>query len=202
MNKRTHIRLGRILYGFAESELGVQLNKGSFLFGNILPDLYLSFVTKPHTVSHTIELVSQKIKKLIDTKKDNAYCGRSFSRRLGVICHYYADFFCYPHSGFYTGDLKDHVVYEKSLFRYLDAAYGGADAAELCGGLMALSGTEDAETFMMRLQNEYRQTQPSFDQDLRCSILACAQAVVCIAGVTYEEKPGKEELFEPMPQTA
>ncbi len=114
MNKRTHIWLGRIVWQFAESALGIRLDRGGFLFGNILPDVCLSFVTRPHTVDHTLGLVNKKIGRLNAIKHGEAYIGRSFSRRLGVICHYYADFFCYPHSRGYAGDLKDHVAYIRS----------------------------------------------------------------------------------------
>ena len=202
MNKRTHIKLGQIIYRFAEEELGVQLFEGSFLFGNILPDIYFSFVTRPHTVEHTLGLVNKKIRKLMNMKQKHAYIGRRFSRRLGVICHYYADFFCYPHTSDYTGDLKDHVRYEKALHRYLNDAYGAADAQTLCGGCLTLNEMEDAETCLMRYQNEYIKSKPTFDLDLSCAILVCTQSVYTIAGAASEQNSEKQTGFEPILHTA
>ncbi len=202
MNKRTHIQLGRIVFRFVESKLGIPLKKSSFLFGNILPDVYLSFLTRPHTIGHTLDLVDSKIEKLMAQTYDNAYIGRRFSRRLGVICHYYADYFCYPHSPAYTGDIKDHVVYEKTLWRYIKEAYAAADAEELCGGRITLDAAEDAGTCLIRLQAEYGAAKPSFDLDLRCGILACIQAVFTITMEAFAERPETQEVFEPMMQTA
>ena len=202
MNKRTHIMLGRIIHQFAEAKLGIRLHRGSFVFGNVLPDIYFSFVTRPHTIDHTLEMVSKKIAKLMNMKQTDAYSSRDFSRRLGVICHYYADYFCYPHTNRYPGDLKDHVIYEKALCRYFLETYSAANAEALCGGRVALSSTEDAEKSLMRLQDEYNASNPSFDQDLRYSITVCTQAIMSITGAVYVKTPEDEDALELMPQTA
>jgi hypothetical protein len=123
MNKPTHILIGKYLYGVMKDQYGIVLDRTGFLFGNVLPDLRPSFLTRPHFPEYNISYVKKEIRNLLSKKQKSAYFGRTYSRRLGVICHYYADFFCFAHNRYFTGDIVSHVKYEKDFHRFLLERY-------------------------------------------------------------------------------
>ena len=91
---------------------GMPLNKKYFILGNIAPDFYILFFTKPHFYDLSSQDVYKLSSKLItcDKEMNTAY----YSYKLGVITHFVCDYFCYSHTMAYKGNLFRHMLYERS----------------------------------------------------------------------------------------
>jgi len=90
-------------------------HRRAFLIGSILPDCRPSFLTTRHTISETFHLLKTEINGLTydyDKEKDiTAY----YSIHLGIVMHYLADYFTFPHNTGYEGGVKNHIEYEREL---------------------------------------------------------------------------------------
>lgn len=181
MNTFSHVMMGKLLYEQVKERYGIYLHRDRFILGNVLPDFRVSFLTRPHYLEHNISFLRKEISKLFKDKKQSAFYGKHYSKRLGVLCHYYADFFCYAHCKGFPDDLSVHVKYESNLHRYFqnheDELRQNAFAPEE-------SGTIDANLVNLKfqqLQERYQNEMHSYRSDLNYAIQACTEAIVLIA---------------------
>lgn len=115
MRKKSHISLTRgVVHGLdIDERFG---HRVSLYFGSILPDCTVSFLTKRHCIEETFDVCKKKMEKFLEhykTKKKGLTIMSSI--RMGVVLHYVADYFTFPHNSHYPGNLKDHCVYEENL---------------------------------------------------------------------------------------
>lgn len=114
MRKKSHLTLASYLMNSAGMEQ-LSIHKKAFYLGNLLPDCTPSFLTRRHNMEETFSILKKELRLLIEgydhTKGITAY----FCRHLGIILHYVADYFTYPHNPFYPGNLKAHCQYEEAL---------------------------------------------------------------------------------------
>ena len=108
MRKKSHISLTKgVVHGLsAEQRFGHRL---SLYVGSILPDCTPSFLTRRHCIEDTFDVCEKKMLgflKHYKTKKKGVSILSSI--RMGVVLHYIADYFTYPHNAHYPGTLKDH----------------------------------------------------------------------------------------------
>lgn len=82
-----------------------------FILGNIMPDINLFTYLRGHTYKASIDMLYNNTKSLIENKIWNS---KSFYN-LGIILHYVADYFTFPHNANFTGTLKEHCAYERKL---------------------------------------------------------------------------------------
>lgn len=101
------------------SNVSLQSHRKAFCFGNILPDIQPSFVTKRHEYFGTFDEVQGKIRRLVQAGA--GYNDRVFWRRAGEVMHYIADYFTFPHNRTFDGTLRQHNTYEKHLKNELKA---------------------------------------------------------------------------------
>lgn len=112
MNFSTHLIMGETLYG--ELCRVEDLDRESFIFGNVKPDCSLEFILKPHTLTNYLDQVSALADSLIEedlTKED-------YSENLGVLCHLLSDFCCLYHAKEdMFNRLLGHMIYEIRLHK-------------------------------------------------------------------------------------
>ncbi len=114
MRKKSHISVAKYLLNSNGMEY-LQGYKKSFYIGSILPDCVPSFITRRHCIEDTIEILKDEIDKITTDYDANKGLSTYFCRHLGVITHYVADYFTFPHNAIYPGNIKDHCVYEEDL---------------------------------------------------------------------------------------
>lgn len=90
MNILMHWQLARVICKSIEKELNIHINKISFLYGNIKPDLQPGSV--PHYKHAAVEFVRGEIEKLSEHQETGRW-SKQLSERMGVITHYLSDFF-------------------------------------------------------------------------------------------------------------
>lgn len=154
MRKKSHISVARYLVNSNGMEY-LQGHKKSFYFGSILPDCVPSFITRRHCIEDTIEILQKEIDKV--TKNYDASKGLStyFCRHLGVITHYVADYFTFPHNSIYPGNMKDHCVYEKELKHAMRAYVKTDEAKKIREKTGLFKNSDEIIAFIQKTHEEY-----------------------------------------------
>lgn len=115
MRKKSHISLTKgVVHGLdMDHRFGHRL---SLYFGSILPDCTIGFLTKRHCMEETFDVCEKKMLRFLEHYKTRKRgISISSSVRMGVVLHYIADYFTFPHNAHYPGSLKDHCIYEECL---------------------------------------------------------------------------------------
>ncbi|MEI6100360.1 MAG: zinc dependent phospholipase C family protein [Eubacteriales bacterium] len=105
MNFVSHLFISRVLYKYFKSE--IELNGWAFAFGNVKPDLPPACFEARHTLENYIAKVNERTDQLANGELTL----KEFSVKLGEVCHFACDFFCYYHS-----NLKLH---KKNIFHFI-----------------------------------------------------------------------------------
>ena len=131
MRTADHRRLGQyLLREIEEYKTLPLLHKISFVWGNIEPDInyvtYLKgFSENKKFQGHHSQNGMKHIKKLTE-KIEGKPLNVITCYRAGKLTHYIADAFTFPHNDGFTGNIKNHMSYERRLHykfsQYLDKA--------------------------------------------------------------------------------
>jgi len=105
----THLYIARELH--RQLSKNILLDFNAFSYGNIKPDLP-SKNRRHHTQKNYLEYVVNQASIL----KKEEFTVQEFSMRLGEICHYFSDFFCYYHLNEHLHKKNfNHFFYEISM---------------------------------------------------------------------------------------
>ncbi len=130
MKKKSHLSLARYLVDGLDNEDLVR-HRRSFLFGSILPDCIPSFFTRRHTIEDTFDIFKEELRAITENYDWAQGITREFCRRLGVVIHYLADYFTFPHNSIFSGSMKEHITYEFKLMDYFKT-YLHSGKADVC----------------------------------------------------------------------
>ncbi|MCD7746625.1 MAG: zinc dependent phospholipase C family protein [Lachnospiraceae bacterium] len=121
MRKKSHIALASYLRTQLGSE---ELNRSwkAFYFGSIQPDLNPKMVSEPHEFNTSWEKIKDRICQIEAEANDDDTSRGAVWTHIGIVMHYLADYFTFPHNTCYPGSLKDHCLYENRM-KYLMRAY-------------------------------------------------------------------------------
>jgi hypothetical protein len=113
LNFVTHLQMAGVLYG--ELCRVVDLDRESFIYGNVKPDCSLKGVLLPHTLTNYFD----RVLDLADRLMEEDLTKQVYSEGLGVLCHFLSDFYCLYHAkeekfNHYMG----HAVYEIRLHNF------------------------------------------------------------------------------------
>ena len=128
LRKKSHISVARYLMNSNGMEC-LQQHKKSFYIGSILPDCTPSFLTRRHSIDETLDILKKEIDNLTIHYDFEKGLSRYYCRHLGIITHYVADYFTFPHNKVYPGNLKDHCIYEEDL-KHAIRSYVNSDEAK------------------------------------------------------------------------
>jgi hypothetical protein len=154
MRKKSHISLASYLLKSMELE---ELNdhKKAFYLGSILPDCIPSFLTRKHTIHETFDILRDEISKITDQYDMEKGITCYYSRHLGVITHYIADYFTYPHNPIFEGTLLEHCNYENDLKHEFRAYVKSIDAIKLRENKPIFSTVDEILLFIKAMHDEY-----------------------------------------------
>lgn len=195
MRKKSHISLAKFLL-HSNKEHKLFKHKKAFYIGSILPDLKPSFLTRRHTIEETFDILTKEIKGITvdyDFRKGISMC---YARRLGVITHYLADYFTFPHNSSYTGSMTDHVYYEKEM-KYQLKEYVKAEINNFGSNQEHMLDTFDKIVqFIKTTHKEYLEALKAVKQDIHYIIKLCSKVVasiLCYFNVSLEELQASAE---------
>lgn len=179
MRKKSHISVARYLMNSNGMEY-LQQHKKSFYIGSILPDCTPSFLTRRHSIDETLDILKKEIDKItihydFDKGLSTYYC-----RHLGIITHYVADYFTFPHNKVFPGNLKDHCTYEEDL-KHAIRSYVKSDEAKRIrekNGIFRTS--DDIIAFIKAAHNEYLSLIKAVKLDCEYIVELCHKVVDAI----------------------
>ena len=179
MRKKSHISLAKYLV--TNMKVGeLYDHKKAFYLGSILPDLKPSFLTKRHTIDETYKTLIKEIKKITIDYDIEQGINRYYVRHLGVITHYLADYFTFPHNSDYPGTLKEHMTYENQLKFSLREYVKRAEVQRERILDNSFLSVDEILTFIRKTHSEYMNALKNIKVDLQYIVDLCYQVVDAI----------------------
>lgn len=189
MNTFSHIQVGKLIYQILKQN-DIYLNKNFFVFGNIEPDLTLFLLNKPHHKKEFDDYVKNEILFVSNIGIENtASIDSNYSRKLGIICHYIADFFCLAHNNFYNS-IWSHIKYESNLYKYMKKHKKTLKNINFVLELKNFKTVDQLINEIERIHNEYLRSFHSKGFDVLYSLQICLDIIVTIISISklYTEK--------------
>lgn len=179
MRKKSHISLARYLVESKGMEQ-LQSHKKAFYWGSIQPDCMPSFITRRHSIEDTFPILEKEIKKITENFDTDRGINRYFCRHLGVITHYIADYFTFPHNKIFPGNVKDHCQYESELKRALRIYVKTDDAKRIREKSGIFNSIDEILTFIKKMHQEYLNALKAVKQDCLYIVELCHKVVDAI----------------------
>ena len=179
MKKKSHLSLSRYLIDSMQNE-GLTKYRKSFLFGSILPDCIPSFITRRHTIEETFDILKKELIEIIDNYDWIQGITREFSRRLGVITHYIADYFTFPHNKVFPGTMTEHITYEFSLMDYLKEYLKSGEPDKFLISDKIFYSVEQICAFIKEAHAKYLEVVEKIATDCRYIVEMTAQVVISV----------------------
>ena len=154
MKSASHHAMGYLLITALEQE-GVLLDREQFVLGNLLPDYLPELILAPHFTMKcqreiglfTGVLAAQRVSAKAELPAD-------YSLRLGILCHYITDYFCFAHSREFQQNLAHHSSYEQALDSYFRDHYTTEECLlPAAANLEARSAKEAAQAELQQIQS-------------------------------------------------
>ncbi|MCR5792025.1 MAG: zinc dependent phospholipase C family protein [Lachnospiraceae bacterium] len=194
MRKKSHLSVAKFLA--EHRELGDIANyRKSFYLGSILPDCTPSFLTRRHTIDETMDILESEIGKITERYNPEKGMNRYNCRHLGIVTHYIADYFTFPHNDIFEGNIKQHCSYEKELKfairKYVRCKEASENVREQNGTFESVKEIVD---FVHAKHKEYVETvQHKVSSDCRYIVELCFSVVDAIFQL-LELKAGERQL--------
>lgn len=178
MNSLNHVLIGTVVYEYIKDKYGIVLDKESFLKGNTCPDHSFRFL-RPHRIKYCNRMVRKKTIKLC--RRDWGRINEKASKKIGILCHYYSDFFCYAHSPRFAGSLKDHIRYENEMLRYMCERYSTFQKIDYAPNVAFPMNAAEINNRMRELIRSKVSMYGDYGMELVCAIQACAELVLAVS---------------------
>lgn len=158
-------------------------HKKALYIGSILPDCVPSFITRRHCIDETFSILKKELKLLLEDYNYNKGITAYFCRHLGIILHYVADYFTYPHNSFYSGNIREHCSYEKEMKFYMRAYVKSKDAMHTRSKELSYHSVDAICHHIMNIHKRYEQQVQNIELDCEYIISLCHQIVDFILSV-------------------
>ncbi len=176
MRKKSHIALTSYLIKSMEVE-ALSNYKKSFYVGSLLPDCVPSFLTRRHCIEDTFDIVKKEIKKITSHYDEEKGITRYYCRHLGVVTHYIADYFTFPHNAIFTGSLSEHCSYENELKFALRDYVKSEEAMKHREKVKRIRSIDEICNYIKEMHNEYLQVIKTVKTDCEYIVKVCQKVV-------------------------
>jgi hypothetical protein len=188
MRKKSHISLA--LYLVRELNMdGLVKHRKAFCLGSILPDLTPKMVTSPHEFETSYEEIKEIVRDLVTAEFDEDWNERVLWRRIGVVVHYIADYFTFPHNTSFDGNLKDHCMYESEMKYYLRGYVWTGEARSIFREARQMAKEidtiEDLFDFIETSHRSYMQEDHNVKSDCRHILMTSSTALVALSDMAF-----------------
>lgn len=152
----------------------------AFRVGNVLPDCKPSFLTTRHSYNETMDATKEKMIQFLSEYNTIEGMSARVCIRLGEIIHYIADYFTFPHNTHYTGNMKDHCVYESDLKHQLRAFADSEAAKDIRARIKRFDSLEELISFIQKIHRWYMSKQRNIYDDCRFAVYVCTTVVATL----------------------
>ncbi len=186
MKATSHFALAHLLYA-ALQKRDIFLNRVAFVYGNIAPDQTPAMWVAPHFSKVCSRRSTDILTELSNCPvSSSGRVGAEYSKKLGFMCHFLCDYFCFAHNEDFSGGLKQHMAYENELDAYL---------RRNCLKILDMDGTEPVESFggveeliahKENIKREYMSIGHSLNRDLTYAFNACILSIVNVVALSKQ----------------
>lgn len=176
MNLFSHITMGRYLYTYFTENLGVELDRASFVKWNVLPDIAPSLLKLSHFKKDIYDLVMERAETL--SRRGDEMSVQEYSKQMGILCHFMSDFFCYAHSESFDGSKIGHLKYEVKMQFYGYRRRSMLHAVDLISNAAEIDQSLALYEQINELHARYSELDPSFGVDFIYSLTACVDLMM------------------------
>lgn len=202
MNTYSHALIGELLYNYLKNNYDIHLDFEEFIMGNIIPDIKNTCVIRPHFIRFSLKYIQREIEMFSHKLLKSRGITKEHSLKLGVICHYYTDFFCYAHNGGYKQRIKKHKKYEAGLNTYFANRLSTISMIDLMPDRDIKNSADEINERTARLHREYIMAPQSYENDIYYSLLACAGAIASLVRCCISNTVPAERFSIFMPRVA
>ncbi|MDD6616824.1 MAG: zinc dependent phospholipase C family protein [Lachnospiraceae bacterium] len=182
MRKKSHIALAHYLIRQDCTE-NILKYKKAFYLGSILPDLSPKMFAVPHEYVSSYTELQAHIRGLTDGWYAHSN-PHMFWRRLGVVLHYLADYFTYPHNTTYEGSLADHCIYEGDMKHSLREYVKTEEAEKVFRmqkyGKARFESADELLSYIENMHARYLQSKHTVESDCRWIVEMCSLVLLSI----------------------
>lgn len=177
IHTQTHKLISNHLYEHIKDNYDIELNYDRLTWGSIAPDILPKYKLYRHYYDNSIDYIILRIAKLIfvhrflDFTNCNYVALKVFSRDIGIISHYLADFTCRAHADRWEmpKSLVKHMKYEIDLNEFAKTHEFKSDAVSLKSVEIDDENLFDVlpkiKAYIENVINEYLEEE-SFERDL------------------------------------
>lgn len=176
MRKKSHISLAKYIINNMQTE-ELMIHKKAFYIGSILPDCVPSFVTRRHSIDETFHILREEIKKVTEDYDVEKGMNSYYCRHLGVITHYIADYFTFPHNSTFTGTIKEHCNYENDLMKMLKEY---VEVRKPVYSQKVFQTVDDICNFILKMHKEYLKAINALKVDCAYIVNLCYRVIAGI----------------------
>ena len=173
-----HFQLARALAAESDALQKHRFRRALFLLGNILPDfLFFTYLRGfqnshrwiGHNLPHSTPAIEKNLKKRLSVGLRSPHD----AFRLGILLHYLADSFTYPHTEQFPGRQPQHSRYERDLIKIFPRF------------LPIIRETKPAASadFLSEARRAYNALPPSPETDSEWIIRVCAAVFFAVGSV-------------------
>ncbi len=159
----------------------------AFRFGSVEPDLVPTFITTKHRIDLTFGRVEKKIRHILDNYNSNKGLTVGLTADLGIVTHYVADYFTFPHNREYPGDLREHFIYETELMGSFKNFVKKLEEAQVRFQERNLQNVEDICSFIQSCHDEYLKAVKTIQNDCEYIVEICAEVVAAILNILQQK---------------
>lgn len=189
MRKKSHFSLVQYLMNSVGME-ELREHKTALYIGSILPDCTPSFITRKHSIDETFELLRTEINKITIHYNANEGISNYYCRHLGIITHYIADYFTYPHNAIFAGSLKEHCIYENDLKKAFRTFVKSDEAKKVREKNATFYSVDDICSLIHTMHEEYLKVKKEVRQDCIYIVELCyrvVDAILCFLELTIKK---------------
>ncbi len=131
-------------------------------------------------MKYKLGFVEREIEALSGLCLNSAEIGKEPSKRLGVLCHYLADFFCLAHCEGFDRNMIVHMDYERRLHRFLASKRASLDSIRYLSEQGSGIPSERISAKLGEYHADYLRASRSMGNDIVFSIQVCAETLVSL----------------------
>ena len=206
MKSTSHFAMGHLLYASLQAR-GIHLNRIAFAYGNIAPDYAPQLLFPAHfgkVCSRAVDEIARELARL--PLDESGRVNAEYSKKLGIMCHFICDYFCFAHNKGFSGGITQHVAYENRLDLYLRrccAKLFDKEAASTVAFLdldakKVVTLSDSANTLMDDMEEqkgEYLTLCNSLRNDLRFSFDMCMRAILSLVSISQKVASPRYDLW-------
>ncbi len=103
-----------------------------------------------------------------------------YCRHLGVITHYIADYFTFPHTKLFTGTMREHCSYEKELKFALKSYVNSEAVQQIYDRKERFKTVDEICNFIKEMHAEYLKAMKAIKMDCMYIVKLCQRVVEAI----------------------